>query len=90
MPEDFEALRDGQESWPGMQLGQASGLENAVRYELEKRLALKETDIDRVIVSEMERVLAEAALEAVDGNQVKAARLLGISRNTLRKRVREA
>jgi len=89
MPEDFETLRDGQESWSGMQLGQASGLENAVRYELEKRLALKETDIDRVIVSEMERVLAEAALEAVDGNQVKAARLLGISRNTLRKRVKE-
>jgi DNA-binding NtrC family response regulator len=90
MPEDFETLRDEQESWPGLRLGQASGLENAVRYEFEKRLAAQERDISRIVVSDVERVLADAAVAAVDGNQVKAARLLGISRNTLRKRVEKA
>ena len=35
----------------------------------------------------METVLAQEALELTGGNQVKAAKLLGISRNTLRKRL---
>ncbi|MBN2564685.1 MAG: sigma-54-dependent Fis family transcriptional regulator [Candidatus Eisenbacteria bacterium] len=43
--------------------------------------------ISDVIVGEVEAVLAKAALESVSGNQVRAAKLLGISRNTLRKRL---
>jgi DNA-binding NtrC family response regulator len=35
----------------------------------------------------MERAMIEQALRDADGNQVKAARLLGISRDTLRYRM---
>ncbi len=36
---------------------------------------------------ELERPLLEAALDAVSGNQVRCARLLGMNRNTLRKKM---
>ncbi|MBI3872553.1 MAG: sigma-54-dependent Fis family transcriptional regulator [candidate division Zixibacteria bacterium] len=40
--------------------------------------------------SVLEEVLVDAALEATDKNQVRAAQLLGISRNTLRERMRRS
>ena len=41
------------------------------------------------ILREMEVPLLSAALAATRGNQIKAAELLGLNRNTLRKKVRE-
>ncbi len=43
---------------------------------------------DRVL-HEMERPLIRLSLSATRGNQVKAAQLLGLNRNTLRKKIRE-
>jgi len=43
---------------------------------------------DRVL-HEMERPLIQLSLSATRGNQVKAAQLLGLNRNTLRKKIRE-
>lgn len=43
---------------------------------------------DRVI-KEVEKPLILAALAATNGNQIKASELLGINRNTLRKKIRE-
>jgi len=43
---------------------------------------------DRVL-REMERPLLQITLDATNGNQVKAADVLGLNRNTLRKKVRE-
>jgi len=40
-------------------------------------------------VSEIERPLIELALERARGNQVHAARILGLNRNTLRKKITE-
>jgi len=43
---------------------------------------------DRVL-AELEKPLLRLTLAAVRGNQLKAARLLGINRNTLRKKLTE-
>lgn len=43
---------------------------------------------DRVL-AEVERPLIEQCLDVCHGNQIKAAELLGINRNTLRKKIRE-
>ena len=37
----------------------------------------------------MENPLISAALASTRGNQIKAAELLGVNRNTLRKKIRE-
>ena len=42
----------------------------------------------RSVMARVERPLLRQALELSGGNQLKAARLLGINRNTLRKRLR--
>ena len=41
------------------------------------------------IVHEVERPLIELCLAATSGNQIRAAKLLGINRNTLRKKIRD-
>eukprot|EP00998_Keelungia_sp_KM082_P005535 NODE_1851_length_1199_cov_1.315299_g1835_i0.p3 GENE.NODE_1851_length_1199_cov_1.315299_g1835_i0~~NODE_1851_length_1199_cov_1.315299_g1835_i0.p3 ORF type:complete len:154 (+),score=25.08 NODE_1851_length_1199_cov_1.315299_g1835_i0:177-638(+) len=41
------------------------------------------------ILREMERPLLNVTLEATRGNQVKAAEVLGLNRNTLRKKIRD-
>ncbi|TFG47296.1 MAG: nitrogen regulation protein NR(I), partial [Gemmatimonadales bacterium] len=43
---------------------------------------------DRV-VREVERPMIELCLEATRGNQIQAAKLLGVNRNTLRKKIRD-
>jgi two-component system nitrogen regulation response regulator GlnG len=41
------------------------------------------------ILREIEEPLIAAALSATRGNQIKAAELLGLNRNTLRKKIRD-
>ena len=41
------------------------------------------------VIREVERPLLSLSLEATSGNQIKAADLLGVNRNTLRKKIRE-
>jgi two-component system nitrogen regulation response regulator GlnG len=41
------------------------------------------------IMREVERPLIQIALEATRGNQLRAAELLGLNRNTLRKKIKE-
>jgi two-component system nitrogen regulation response regulator GlnG len=47
-----------------------------------------ETDIYRRVSQEMDRVVLETVLGHVKGNQVQASELLGISRTTLRAKLR--
>jgi two-component system nitrogen regulation response regulator GlnG len=41
------------------------------------------------VIETMERPLIEKALEETSGNQLKAAKVLGINRNTLRNKIRK-
>jgi two-component system nitrogen regulation response regulator GlnG len=56
---------------------------------LVREVAAAETGkLYRSVMARVERPLLKQALEIAGGNQLKAARLLGINRNTLRKRLR--
>ena len=52
-------------------------------------LAHRPGQVHRLAVELFERALFEHVLRASGGNQLKAARLLGLNRNTVRKRGRE-
>ena len=68
-------------------------LEEVVRRKLksyfQQSSPLSLTDLHTSIVGQVEKPLIELILEYTGGNQLKAAELLGINRNTLRKKLTE-
>ncbi len=64
-------------------------LEDAVRRRLTELLAAdrEPRDLYALLVGAVERPLIEVVLERTGGNQVRAAQMLGINRNTLRKKI---
>ncbi|MCX8135139.1 MAG: nitrogen regulation protein NR(I) [Roseococcus sp.] len=72
----------------------AETLEQAVERHLKVFLAAHKDgmpirDLHERVISEVERPLLRLALSATRGNQIKAAALLGLNRNTLRKKLRD-
>jgi two-component system nitrogen regulation response regulator GlnG len=71
---------------------EAAGLGEAIEQHIARHFAAYGSSLppdglyDRVL-AEIERPLLRLALAAVRGNQLKAARLLGLNRNTLRKKL---
>jgi two-component system nitrogen regulation response regulator GlnG len=63
------------------------GLESRVVDEVEAALAAEEDEIYRKVLERVERPLLETVLARTGGNQIRAAALLGINRNTLRKKI---
>src|SRR2546429_476827 len=68
-------------------------LEEAARHRLaellERDAGVPVGELHATLISAAERPLIEIALERSGGNQVKAAEMLGINRNTLRKKISE-
>jgi two-component system nitrogen regulation response regulator GlnG len=68
-------------------------LEDAVRHRLAELLAVDATaaagDLHATLIGAVERPLIELVLERAGWNQVKAADMLGINRNTLRKKIHD-
>ena len=58
-----------------------------VKYFAAHKTTLPASGLYERIIREVEKPLITTTLKAVNGNQIKAARLLGINRNTLRKRI---
>ena len=52
-------------------------------------VALKKGEIYRAVIGDIEKSLIEKALEYTSGNQITAARLLGINRNTIRTKIKK-
>lgn len=46
-------------------------------------------DLHRLVIEEVERPLFDCVMQHCDGNQTRAARVLGINRSTLRKKLRQ-
>ena len=73
---------------------QAAGLAATVERHLRDYFAAHESNLPASglygrVLHEIERPLLEIALAECQGNQLKAAELLGLNRNTLRKKIRE-
>jgi len=74
--------------------GREANLSTAVERHLSRYFAAHEgalppTGLYDRILREVERPLIRLTLGATRGNQIKAARLLGLNRNTLRKKIRD-
>jgi two-component system nitrogen regulation response regulator GlnG len=87
-----QQLGAGRTAEAGPVIATSGGLADAVENHLARYFATFGRDLppdglyDRVLM-EIERPLLRLTLAAVKGNQLKAAKLLGINRNTLRKKL---
>ena len=85
-PDDFDFLTSSMEDADGG----AASLPDLVADEVEVALGEPEpAEIYRTILERVERPLLARVLAHTDGNQIRAAALLGINRNTLRKKIGE-
>ncbi len=57
--------------------------------EIESVFASASGQIYRSVIGETEKILIEKALQRCHGNQILAAKLLGINRNTLRAKIKK-
>ena len=77
-----------------MRRSSVDGLAGAVERHVRAILAAasdgaEPADIHGRVLAEVERPLIRMLLAATRGNQIKAAAMLGLNRNTLRKKVRD-
>jgi two-component system nitrogen regulation response regulator GlnG len=84
LPDDFAFLTVPSEA-PAQGADFAAGVER----ELAAALDAGAHDVYRRVLERVERPLLEAVLAHTDGNQIRAAAILGINRNTLRKKIVE-
>ncbi|MDJ0850546.1 MAG: sigma-54 dependent transcriptional regulator [Myxococcota bacterium] len=84
LPEDFAFLEESAGSGRD-----GPDLEQLVRGEVGTALEAGDENVYRTVLERVERPLLETVLARTDGNQIRAAALLGINRNTLRKKIVE-
>lgn len=91
LPEHFpEALQAATRASPTEgTVSSPGGVGREVRAELKRVGGMQDGQLYEHILSLAERPLLQAVLDRVGGNQLKAAELLGINRNTLRKRMKQ-
>ncbi len=77
-----------------LEIKNVSGLSATVRHFLETYFEHHEGNLPcsglyQTVLQEIERPLIEVTLKAAEGNQKRASEILGINRNTLRKKIQE-
>jgi two-component system nitrogen regulation response regulator GlnG len=83
-PEDFSFLVAAPAA-----ASEGGDLVGLVEREVAAALDSNADDVYRRILERVEKPLLEAVLAHTDGNQIRAAAILGINRNTLRKKIVE-
>lgn len=92
LPEDFPFATEAElaaktRAMTGAEGGRAAALRRLIEADFEELSRVHRGRIHEQVVEEVERALLSVVLEHMHDNQVRAARLLGISRNTLRSRI---
>lgn len=88
----LESLSKGRAQNQWIKRLDGSTLENVIEESIAqdfKKLSARDKNIYQKYISQMERPLLANMLHFTKGNQLKAAEVLGINRNTLRKKIRE-
>jgi two-component system nitrogen regulation response regulator GlnG len=93
-PQDAFAGAGGPGASTGSQIAGNEPLSRAVERHIRQFLAAHRdgdgpSDIYEQVLAEVERPLIQMTLAATRGNQIKAASMLGLNRNTLRKKIRD-
>jgi two-component system nitrogen regulation response regulator GlnG len=87
-----QAMRNGNGRSPNG-TGQDLGLENYIEFKLGEFVkGMKNSsakNLHHMLISAVERPLISLVLKETNGNQIQAAHLLGVNRNTLRKKITE-
>jgi two-component system, NtrC family, nitrogen regulation response regulator GlnG len=90
-PADFPGLRGprGAERAPGDDLSLEGIVDIKLRGCFTNMDKMESGDVHAMVLEQVERPLIRFVLEKTRGNQVRAADILGINRNTLRKKIQE-
>ncbi|BBA69538.1 nitrogen fixation sigma-54 dependent transcriptional regulator GnfM [Geobacter sulfurreducens] len=91
-PSDFPGLRarqTGSEATAADDLSLEALVDMKLRASLTNLDKMESGDIYNLVLKQIERPLIRFVLEKTRGNQVKGAEILGINRNTLRKKIQE-
>ncbi len=64
-------------------------LEEKLKRYLKKLTKLERSNLYDAVISEVEKALISIILKETEGNQLRAAKALGINRNTLRSKIKE-
>lgn len=64
-------------------------LESRLKGFIPKLLEIDNGNLYSSVIGEIERCLISLVLRETGGNQIKASKILGINRNTLRKKIRD-
>jgi len=64
-------------------------LEKKLNRYIKEMTHLENSNLYNAVISEVERSLISIVLKETEGNQLKAAKTLGINRNTLRAKIQE-
>tara|TARA_A100000164_G_scaffold347361_1_gene348727 strand:+ start:854 stop:1120 length:267 start_codon:yes stop_codon:yes gene_type:complete len=65
------------------------GTEKAIKKYLKSLNGYKPTDLYKLVIGEIEKPMFKTIMDFSEGNQSHAAEILGISRGTLRKKLKD-
>ncbi len=90
--QEVDSALDGQPGMEALREGDSDGLGLAVARHLQRHFGLHSGQLPppglyQRVLREIERPIIEATLDATGGNQTKCADILGMNRNTLRKKI---